>query len=188
MSEYTMSIDGEQQGADQRFDVINPATEQVLAAAPECSDAQLEAAIQGAQRAFAGWRADEAARRRLLLAAAEKLSARAPELARTLTQEQGKPLAQATGEVLGAAAQLKAYANMPLPYEVTQDDERGKIEIVHRPFGVVAGITPWNFPILIAMSKIAPALLAGNTMVLKPSPYTPLATLQLGSVLNEVLP
>jgi acyl-CoA reductase-like NAD-dependent aldehyde dehydrogenase len=71
---------------------------------------------------------------------------------------------------------------------VTQDDAKGKIEIVHRPFGVVAAITPWNFPILIAMSKIAPALLAGNSMVLKPSPFTPLATLQLGEALNEALP
>ena len=188
MSEYTMSIDGQQQRAQQTFDVINPATEQTLGQAPECSEAQLEDALQSAQRAFAGWRKDEDARRKLLLSAAERLAAKAPEIARTLTQEQGKPLAQATIELQTAVATLKGAAALPIPHEVTQDDAKAKIEVTHRPFGVVAGITPWNFPVMIAMSKVAPALLAGNTVVLKPSPYTPLSTLQVGTLLNEVLP
>ena len=188
MSEYTMSIDGQQLSSSERSGVINPATEEVFAYAPECSVQQLEAAVAGAQRAFGSWRRDEAARRKLLLAAAERLSTKVNEIARTLTLEQGKPLAQATGEVSGAVAQLKAAAAMAMPHEVLQDTDKSKIEIDYRPYGVVAAITPWNFPILIAMSKIAPALLAGNTVVLKPSPYTPLATLQLATVLNEVLP
>lgn len=188
MSEHTMSIDGQQQRAQQTFDVINPATEETLAQAPECSEAQLEDALQSAQRAFASWRKDEDARRKLLLAAAERLAAKAPEVARTLTQEQGKPFAQAQIELQTAVASLKGAAALPIPHEVTQDDAKAKIEITHRPFGVVAAITPWNFPVMIAMSKVAPALLAGNTVVLKPSPYTPLSTLQVGSLLNEVLP
>jgi acyl-CoA reductase-like NAD-dependent aldehyde dehydrogenase len=188
MSEYTMSIDGQQQRAQQTFDVINPATEEVLGQAPECTEAQLEDALQSAQRAFGSWRKDEDARRKLLLTAAERLAAKAPEIARTLTQEQGKPLAQATIELQTAAASLKGAAALPIPHEVTQDDARAKIEVTHRPFGVVAAITPWNFPVMIALSKIAPALLAGNTVVLKPSPYTPLATLQVGSLLSEVFP
>jgi len=188
MSEFTMSIDGEQQSSSQSLPVINPATAEPFASAPDCSPAQLEAAVASALRAFKTWRRDEAARRTLLQAAAERLRAKAPEIGRTLTLEQGKPLAQATNEVMNAAAQLESYARMPIPHEVTQDDAKGRIEIVHRPFGVVAAITPWNFPILIAMSKLAPALLAGNSVVLKPSPYTPLATLQLGTVLNQVLP
>jgi acyl-CoA reductase-like NAD-dependent aldehyde dehydrogenase len=188
MSEYTMSIDGQQQSAPQTFDVINPATEETLAQAPECSADQLESALQGAQRAFESWRKDEDARRKLLLSAAERLAAKAPDIARTLTQEQGKPLAQAQIELQTAVASLKGAANLPIPHEVTQDDAKAKIEITHRPFGVVAAVTPWNFPVMIAMSKVAPALLAGNTVVLKPSPYTPLATLQVGQLLNEVLP
>jgi acyl-CoA reductase-like NAD-dependent aldehyde dehydrogenase len=188
MSEYTMSIDGQQQRAQQTFDVINPATEEVLGQAPECTEAQLEDALQSAQRAFGSWRRDEDARRKLLLTAAERLAAKAPEIARTLTQEQGKPLAQATIELQTAAASLKGAAALPIPHEVTQDDARAKVEVTHRPFGVVAAITPWNFPVMIAMSKVAPALLAGNTVVLKPSPYTPLATLQVGSLLSEVFP
>lgn len=188
MSEYTMSIDGQQQSGSQTFDVINPATEEVLARAPECTDAQLEAAVQAAQSAFGNWRKDEEARRKLLLAAAERLAAKAPEIARTLTLEQGKPFAQAQIELQTAVASLKGAAGLPIPHEVTQDDAKAKIEITHRPFGVVAAVTPWNFPVMIAMSKVAPALLAGNTVVLKPSPYTPLATLQVGALLNEVLP
>ena len=188
MSEYTMSIDGQQQRAQQTFDVINPATEESFGQAPECSEAQLEDALQSAQRAFGSWRQDEAARRKLLLTAAERLAAKAPEIARTLTQEQGKPLAQATIELQTAVASIKGAAALPIPHEVTQDDAKAKIEVTHRPFGVVAAITPWNFPVMIAMSKVAPALLAGNTVVLKPSPYTPLSTLQVGSLLNEVLP
>jgi acyl-CoA reductase-like NAD-dependent aldehyde dehydrogenase len=188
MSDYTMSIDGKREAGADSFPVINPATEQAFAQAPACSPQQLEAAVVAADRAFRTWKRDVEARRVLLRKAGELLQTRAQEIGRTLTLEQGKPLAQATGEVLGAAASLKVLADMPLPHEVTRDNDKGKIEIRYRPYGVVAGITPWNFPILIAMTKIAPALLAGNTVVLKPSPFTPLATLQLGSVLNEVLP
>jgi len=190
MSEYAMSIDGKpvRAGAADSFAVINPATEEVFAQAPACTSQQLTAALEAAQHAFRSWRQDEDARRKVLLAASERLAEKAPDIARILTQEQGKPLAQATGELQSAVAQLKATAAMPFPHQVTQDDTRGKIEITYRPYGVVAAITPWNFPILIAMSKLAPALLAGNSVVLKPSPYTPLATLALGEVLNTVLP
>jgi len=180
MSRYTLSIDGQQQAAAETFGVINPATEEVFAEAPACSPQQLDAAVAAAGRAFASWRRDADARREAMREAADRLQARAGEIARTLTLEQGKPLAFAVGEVAGAAAQLRHAAEMPLPHEVTRDDDEGRIEICYRPYGVVAGITPWNYPILIAMSKIAPALLAGNAMVLKPSPYTPLSTLELG--------
>ena len=189
MTSYTMSIDGQQErGGAGSFDVLNPATEETIGQAPECSRDQLNQAVAAAKRAFVTWRRDEGARRAALAKAAELLQAKVAEIANTLTLEQGKPLAQATGEVMGAAAQLKNAASMPLPYEVTKDDEKQKIEICYRPYGVVAGLTPWNFPVMIAMSKIAPALLAGNTMVLKPSPFTPLSTLQLGAVLQAALP
>lgn len=188
MSDYTMSIDGQQVGSADSFGVLNPATEQVFAHAPACTPQQLEAAVAAAKRAFRTWKRDEQARRQALRTAADRVQARAKEIGRTLTLEQGKPLALATGEVLGASVQLRNMADMPLPHEVTRDNDKGRIDICYRPHGVVAGITPWNFPILIAMTKIAPALLAGNTVVLKPSPFTPLATLQLGTVLNEVLP
>jgi acyl-CoA reductase-like NAD-dependent aldehyde dehydrogenase len=188
MSDYTMSIDGKQQGSAESFGVLNPATEQVFGHAPECSPAQLEEAVAAAERAFRTWKRDEQARRQALRTAADRLQTHAKEIGRTLTLEQGKPLGLATGEVLGASVQLRNTADLALPHEVTRDNDKGRIDICYRPHGVVAGITPWNFPILIAITKIAPALLAGNTVVLKPSPFTPLATLQLGAVLNQVLP
>jgi acyl-CoA reductase-like NAD-dependent aldehyde dehydrogenase len=188
MTEYTMSIDGKRELSSDSFPVLNPATEEVIGRAPECTPERLDAAVSAATRAFRGWRRDEAARREALRAGAAALEAKASEISRTLTLEQGKPLQQASGEVYMAIAQLRSVADMPLPHEVTRDDAKGRIEICYRPYGVVAGITPWNFPILIAMSKCAPALLAGNTMVLKPSPFTPLSTLALGEVLSQALP
>lgn len=188
MLAYTMSIDGQSEAGDETFAVLNPATEHVIGRAPSCSAAQLSAAVVSAERAFRTWRRDLDARRSALRAAAEAVRRHAPAIARTLTLEQGKPLAQATGELVSAAVSLLQTADMPWPHDVTRDTDKSKIEIRYRPYGVVAAITPWNFPILIAMSKIAPALLGGNTVVLKPSPFTPLATLQLGEVLNEVLP
>jgi acyl-CoA reductase-like NAD-dependent aldehyde dehydrogenase len=105
-----------------------------------------------------------------------------------LTAEQGKPLKSAQMEAAGSSYWLHYFANLEIPKEVIQDDKRAYAEVVRRPVGVVAAITPWNFPIMLATWKIAPALLAGNTMVLKPSPYTPRATLVMAEILNEVLP
>jgi len=188
MTDYTMTIDGTQRRASRALPVLNPATEETVGEAPACTADQLNEAVAAAKRAFGSWRRDETARRETLVRAAEGLLAQAQAIGRTLTLEQGKPLAQAVGEVMGAAAQLKNAAKLPLPHEVTRDDDKAHIEVTYRPYGVVAGITPWNFPVMIAMSKIAPALLAGNTMVLKPSPFTPLSTLQLGTALASALP
>ncbi|MBV8982803.1 MAG: aldehyde dehydrogenase family protein, partial [Acidimicrobiia bacterium] len=83
---------------------------------------------------------------------------------------------------------LQYYADLEVPREVIQDDDAAFVEVVRKPLGVVAAITPWNFPIVLASWKIAPALMAGNTMVLKPSPFTPLSTLKIGELLRDVLP
>jgi acyl-CoA reductase-like NAD-dependent aldehyde dehydrogenase len=91
-------------------------------------------------------------------------------------------------EPMAASYWLKYFANLEIPREIIQDDKRAFAEVVRRPMGVVAAITPWNFPIVLSAWKIGPALLAGNTMVLKPSPFTPRSTLLMGEVLSEVLP
>ena len=129
-----------------------------------------------------------AARTGALLAASDAVDAAAKELGPLLTAEQGKPVAQAIGEAKGVALWLRHFAKLDLPREVIQDDERVFAEVVRRPVGVVAAITPWNFPLSMAAWKFAPALRAGNTVVVKPSPYTPLATLRLGEVLRDALP
>jgi len=188
MSEQTMTISGEAVPTAGTFGVVNPATGSPFAEAPECSPEQLDAAFDSAAKAFRDWRADEAARRAALLAGADALMAAAGDIAPILTAEQGKPLGEANIEVFGAAIWLQYYANLEIPREVIQDDDNAFAEVVRRPLGVVAAITPWNFPLILASWKIAPALMAGNTMVLKPSPFTPLATLKLAEVLRGVLP
>lgn len=188
MPDTTMTIGGHRVSGTAHFDVINPATGAVFAQAPTCSATQLDAAMDAAKGAFSSWRRDVEVRRQALLAAARTLREHAGSLAPLLTQEQGKPLKKATGEVMGAAAWFKHTARLEMRREVVQDSEQTRIEVVRRPLGVVAAITPWNYPIILAAWKIAPALLAGNTVVLKPSPYTPLSTLAMVGLLQEVFP
>jgi acyl-CoA reductase-like NAD-dependent aldehyde dehydrogenase len=144
--------------------------------------------MAAAREAFPAWRADEAARREALSAAAKVLQEAAAELGAEITAEQGKPLREARYEALAGENWLRYHASLALPRQVIQDDERAFVEVVPRPLGVVAAITPWNFPVSSACMKIAPALAAGNTVVLKPSPFTPLATLRLGELLRPVFP
>src|SRR3546814_7010946 len=118
--------------------------------------------------------------RDLLRQCADALMGAAEDIAPLLTLEQGKPLGESTFEVYGAAIWFQYYAELEIPRQVIQDDDAAFVEVVQRPLGVVAGITPWNFPLVLASWKIAPALLAGNTMVLKPSLFTPRATLKVG--------
>jgi acyl-CoA reductase-like NAD-dependent aldehyde dehydrogenase len=188
VGDYVMTIDGQAVPAEQTFGVINPATGEVFAQAPECTREQLDAAMESAHKAQLSWKQDAAARTAALLRAADAVDAAAQDLGPLLTAEQGKPVAQAIGEAKGVAAWLRYFANIDLPREVIQDDERVFAEVVRRPIGVVAAITPWNFPLSMAAWKFAPALSAGNTVVVKPSPYTPLATLRLGEILRDTLP
>jgi len=188
MADYTMTIDGKSVGGDGSFGVINPSTGGVFAQSPVCSRGQLDQTMDAAASAFLDWRRDEDRRREALIACTDALNARLPELANVLTLEQGKPLASASEEVGGTAAWFQITAGLEIPLDVVQDDENARIEVRRRPLGVVGAITPWNFPLMLAAWKIAPALLAGNTVVLKPSPYTPLSSLLMGDVLREVLP
>jgi acyl-CoA reductase-like NAD-dependent aldehyde dehydrogenase len=183
-----MTIDGKAVTGAGEFEVINPATGSPFARAPECSREQLDAAMDAAARAFRAWSRDEAKRRQVLIDCGDALQARIGELAPLLTREQGKPLKNANEELFGGAFWFRYTAGLQIPVEVIQDDASARVEVRRRPFGVVGAITPWNFPVMLAIWKIAPALLAGNTIVLKPSPYTPLSTLRLGEILRDVVP
>lgn len=183
-----MTVGGEPLTATDTFGVINPATGKVFAEAPDCTRQQLDDAIEAAASAFVGWRKDEEIRRGMLRRAAEAIMESQDDLAEILSAEQGKPMPAAAYEVSQAALWLEVSADLALPREVIQDDETAYAEVVRRPLGVVAAITPWNFPLLLAGWKIGPALVAGNTVVLKPSPFTPLSTLKLGEVINSALP
>lgn len=193
MVDYTMTINGSAARAVSTIEVINPSTGRVLATAPQCSSTQLDQAMASSARAFVDWRMDEATRRDALHKAARVIEANADELATLLSTEQGKPrsspqFGDAATEMAICSAYFDYYADLEIPTEVIRDDDGARVEVLRRPLGVVAAITPWNFPAYLSMWKVAPALLAGNTMVLKPSEFTPLTVLRIGELLAEVFP
>jgi acyl-CoA reductase-like NAD-dependent aldehyde dehydrogenase len=188
--EYRLSIDGAPcAGENGTFSVLNPATEAVLAECPNASVSQLDAAVAAAAAAFREWRhSSDDARKRLLHAIADKIEAHGAELAEIVVAEQGKPLFLAQAEVGGAVAWTRATAELEIPLEVIEDSAGKRIEMHRKPLGVVGSITPWNWPLMIAVWHIMPALRTGNTVVIKPSEYTPLNTLRLVELIAEVAP
>jgi acyl-CoA reductase-like NAD-dependent aldehyde dehydrogenase len=187
--QFRLLIDGRLTAGAATLDVLNPATGRWLATCARADKAQLHAAVAAAKKAFPMWSVTSIdARREALLKMADALEARAPEFSRLLTQEQGKPLAHAVQEIGGAVAMLRVFAAMNLPVRVLRETAQERIVQLHAPLGVVAAITPWNFPVMLLMIKVAPALLAGNTVVAKPAPTTPLTTLLFGEVCAELLP
>ncbi|HEX7760239.1 MAG TPA: aldehyde dehydrogenase family protein [Caulobacteraceae bacterium] len=189
MEDFKLLIGGALEDGDAAMDVINPATEEVLAKAPRASKAQLDKAVAAAKAAFPAWAAttiDE--RKKALLAIADAIQNNAAELARILTQEQGKPIGDATGEVYGAAAFFRYFTSLDLPVKVLDDSPGRRVEARRRPLGVIGAIVPWNFPLILMAFKVPAALLAGNTIVLKPAPTTPLSTLRIGALIKDLLP
>ncbi|NML12812.1 aldehyde dehydrogenase family protein [Sphingobium sp. AR-3-1] len=187
--EFRMLIDGVLTPGVSMFDVVNPATAQPFAACPKADEALLERAIAAAKRAQPGWAATPVEERAaLVLKLADALEARIGEFASLLTSEQGKPLDQAGYEIMGSVFTLRAFAAMRVEPKILREEGGNKV-IEHRtPLGVVASITPWNFPLILLMNKLGPALVTGNTMVAKPAPTTPLTTLLFGELAKDILP
>lgn len=185
---YTQTINGVAAPITGTFDVINPATGAVFAQAPECSPEQVEEVMNAAHAAFQTWRNAGDARRVALHAAADIIDANAALLTETLVKEQGKPKADAGIEIFAAAAVFRYYADFKLAPDVIQDDEVAYSAVIRQPIGPAVAITAWNLPIILASCKAAPLLAAGNTVILKPSPYTPLTTLLMGELLRDVFP
>lgn len=172
-------------------DIVNPATGEVIGQAPVHSVSDLDAAVSRARAAQPGWAALGHERRsELMLQAADAIDAAAEPLAQLLTREQGKPLngPNARFEVGGASGWLRAAASTPLEPQTVIDDGENHAVLHYRPIGVVGAIGPWNWPMMISVWQIAPALRMGNTVVVKPSEYTPLSVLALVAVMNQVLP
>jgi acyl-CoA reductase-like NAD-dependent aldehyde dehydrogenase len=185
-SDFAMLIGGAMELGSANFAVVNPATEEEFAQAPEASEADLDRAVAAARAAFPGWSATCVEDRRTTLRAmAKALVDHQDALMRLLTQEQGKPHADALSEVLGAAHWLEGAASLDIPVTVNEDSEVRYSETRRVPIGVVGAIAPWNYPLLLAMFKVGPALLTGNTLVLKPSPFTPLTTLKFGELVKD---
>lgn len=183
-----MTINGREAPARATFDVINPSTGSVHAQAPDATPEQLDEAMGSASEAFRTWRRDEAFRIEKMLELSQAMMTAVPEFAADLAAENGKPFDMGGMEGMVAATWLDYYANLELPREILRDDDGARVEVLRKPMGVVAAIAPWNIPIGLAFWKIAPALRAGNTVVVKPSPYTPLSTLRFGEIARDILP
>jgi acyl-CoA reductase-like NAD-dependent aldehyde dehydrogenase len=182
-------IDGELVHGSSQFDVINPAMAAPFAQCPAATVQDVDRAVAAAARAFRGeWQRDVALRRGVLTRMSEAVMGRAEELGRLVCLEQGRPLSQSVAEVFGAAQIFGLYANEEIPADVIRDDKNVRVTLVRQPLGVTAAITPWNYPLATLAMKVAPALLVGNTVVAKPSPYTPLSSLALAAAVREVVP
>jgi phenylacetaldehyde dehydrogenase len=171
--------------------IFNPATGEPVGEAPVHTVVDLQHAIDVAVAAQPGWaELGHEARSAALLKAADAIEARAEELAQLLSREQGKPLngPNARFEVGACAAWLRAAAGTPLEAETLVDDGETRAELHYRPIGVVGAIGPWNWPMMITVWQVAPALRMGNAVVVKPSEHTPLSVLALVETINEALP
>jgi acyl-CoA reductase-like NAD-dependent aldehyde dehydrogenase len=189
MGAYKLLINGALVDGDASMDVINPATEEVIAACPRASTRQLDQAVAAAKTAFPAWaKTPIAERKAALLTIADIIEKNAAELARLLTQEQGKPLSDATSEVYGAVGFFRYFAGLDLKVETVDAGPKRRVEKRRTPLGVIGAIIPWNFPLMIFAFKVPPALLGGNTVVAKPAPTTPLSTLRLSELIHEALP
>jgi acyl-CoA reductase-like NAD-dependent aldehyde dehydrogenase len=191
MLNYTLTIDGRPVSTDSRFEVLNPADGSVVASCPAATPDDVDAAVAAARRAFPAWSATtDAERTKKLKLVADLIEKHHQELSELVTREQGKTQSGpgANLEVGGAVAWTRVTADLALPEQTIQDDGSGKITVRRKPVGVVGSITPWNWPLMIAVWHIVPALRVGCTVVIKPSPFTPLSTLRLVSLMNDVLP
>lgn len=189
MQQFQLLIGGELVPGDFEMTVTNPATGQPLTQCPRASGDQLNATVAAAKQAFPAWAATPVRERGAALKTlAEAIKENGETLGRLLTQEQGKPRKEAAGEVGAAIAFLRHFAGMDMPGKVLEDTDKRRVEQRHTPLGVAALIVPWNFPLLVVCGKLGPALLAGNTVVIKPAPTTPLATLFLGELCAGIFP
>ena len=189
---YEMTIGGETVTADSYEDVKNPAnTDEVVGQAPQATAAHLDQAVAAARKAFESWRySSEEERAGACQAIAKVMTDNAEELAELLTKEQGKPLngLGSRFELGGCAGWAGFTASLSLPDKVIEESDEKTVIQTRVPLGVVGSITPWNWPVMIAIWHIVPAIRSGNTVVIKPSPYTPLSTLRMVELINTVLP
>ena len=184
-----MLINGQLVAGAESFDVLNPATGKRFAKAPRASRDQVESAISAAREGFNQWSKMEPEQRSTcLLQAASVMEANRADLEYLLTREQGKTRSSAASETNTAISQMRQAADIELPVEHVKETASHILRVVRKPIGVVVGITPWNFPLSLGCGKIARAIGHGNSVILKPSPFTPLTSLYLGEILKDVFP
>ena len=182
-------IDGEFTGGGDRFEVFYPATNETIGTAPEGKEAEVDAAVEAARKAFGKWRRTPAAERRQMLRAfADGIRAHENELSQIETWDVGRPIREsANGYVQRVAANIEFFAD----FVVTHSSDASPMDTgyvnytLHQPVGVAALITPWNVPMMLETWKIGPALAFGNTVVLKPAELTPIGAWKLAEIAHE---
>lgn len=183
-----MTIGGDDASARETADVFNACTQEVIAEAPQAGTEHVERAVGAARAAFSGWSVkDWTARRALLERFADALYAERSALALVVAAEAGRPLRRAWSEVVFAVDYVRTIAAQQLP-DRAYERAGVRATLRRRPLGVVAAIAPWNGPVILAVAKIANALLAGDTLVLRPSPFTPLSALLMGRIGRDIFP
>jgi acyl-CoA reductase-like NAD-dependent aldehyde dehydrogenase len=186
---FKLLIGGELIDTQARRAVVNPVDETIAAQVPDADTATMNAAIAAAARAYQSWRVSSYTQRReVVLAMSKAVTDHGEELAKLLVLETGRPMGVAQFEVGLAKQFLDYYAEQQLEVEVMGEDAARRVELHRKPLGVVAAIVPWNAPLYLAANKIAPALMAGNTIVVKPAPTTPLTTLRFGELIAKLVP
>ncbi len=191
--EAAMLIGGEwrQAASSRELEVINPASEDVVGSVPSADAADIDLAVQTAKKAFPGWAATDVEQRAAILRkAGDLIEERAKDVAAVLTSEQGKPIAEAIGEVKHLAHGVHFYAEAASKVRGAYQELPSAFGpaygmVIRRPMGVCAAITPYNFPLTLLGTKVAPALASGNTVVAKPAATTPLATLAIARLFAE---
>lgn len=194
MQHYKMTIGGQSVDTENKFAVINPAKGQHFATCALATTAEVDAAVKAARQAFTDWsqRPDDE-RQHLMHEIAQLLEANMSELAQLITQETGKPLNGLNGvganmELMGSIGWSHVTADIELPIDIIQDNDEAYVQAYRKPLGVVASITPWNWPLMIAIWHVIAALRVGNTVVIKPSENSPLSTARFVELANTVLP
>ncbi len=194
MKHYLMTIGGEAVDSQDKISVLNPATGEAFASCAQGNADSVNAAVAAARQAFPGWSSlSDTDRKGMMHQLGQLLETHMAELAELITLETGKPLEGLNGvganmELMGAIGWSHVTADLDLEVDLIQDDEEALVEVYRKPIGVVASITPWNWPLMIAIWHIVAAMRVGNTVVIKPSENTPIATARFVELANQVLP
>ncbi|HEX3802182.1 MAG TPA: aldehyde dehydrogenase family protein [Solirubrobacteraceae bacterium] len=182
-------VDGRIFRDGQTFSVDDPSTGRELAQCPEATIELVGAALKAAAAAQPGWTERPIEERRAVLREmADALEREADQVATVISAESGKHISQSSLELQGALIGLRYWAEFEIPVDVVRDDETERVTLERMPVGVVAAIVPWNSPIVLLAHKVGPALLPGNTIVVKPSPFTPLSALVVARIWKDIVP
>ncbi|WP_144775418.1 aldehyde dehydrogenase family protein [Marinobacter maritimus] len=191
MQTYRNTLNGTLVDPVSCYEIFNPANGQSLGMAPESDEQEVDRAVQSAKLAQNSWaKQGDKERRDVINRVAQILEENSDYLAELITREQGKPLSGPGSrfEMQACVGWTQVPASLDLPPEIVYEDDERKDTLHRVPLGVVAAIAPWNWPLMIAIWQIIPAIRMGNAVVLKPSEYTPIATLEMVRLINQVLP